>query len=94
MCIDVDKQKYALICYAATCFRNAKQLDLCKDALMKAADCHKQNRGLFHAARCYEQVCLYSVTYSGCVDLFWLPHFWWIFMVTFISDNSNIERTK
>lgn len=42
---------------AATCFRNAKQLDLCKDALMKAADCHKQNRGLFHAARCYEQVC-------------------------------------
>lgn len=43
---------------AATCFRNAKQLDMCKESLMKAADCHKQNRGLFHAARCYEQIIL------------------------------------
>lgn len=44
------------IIYLATCFRIAKQLDQCKDCLFKAADCHKQNRALFHAARCFEQV--------------------------------------
>lgn len=25
---------------------------------MKAADCYKENRALFHAARCYEQIIL------------------------------------
>lgn len=41
----------------ATCFRIAKQFDQAKECLMKAADCHKENRSLFHAARCFEQVC-------------------------------------
>lgn len=40
----------------ATCFRNAKSFEHCKDCLLKAADCHKQNRSLFHAAKCLDQV--------------------------------------
>jgi len=28
----------------ATCFRNGKSYEQCKDCLLKAADCHKQNR--------------------------------------------------
>lgn len=42
----------------ATCYRVAKQLDQCREYLMKAAECHKENRSLFHAARCYEQIIL------------------------------------
>lgn len=30
---------------------------------MKAADCHKQNRSLFHAARCFEQVHLLHIVH-------------------------------
>lgn len=45
-----------LFALTATCFRIAKQYDQAKECLMKAADCHKENRALFHAARCYEQV--------------------------------------
>ncbi|XP_050311742.1 gamma-soluble NSF attachment protein-like isoform X1 [Anthonomus grandis grandis] len=40
---------------AATCFRNAKSYQQCKDCLLKAADCHKQNRGLFYAAKALDQ---------------------------------------
>ncbi|XP_037032410.1 gamma-soluble NSF attachment protein-like isoform X2 [Bradysia coprophila] len=43
---------------AATCYRNAKSFDQCKECLMKAAECHMQNRSLFHAAKCFEQVIL------------------------------------
>ncbi|KAJ6648225.1 Gamma-soluble NSF attachment protein [Pseudolycoriella hygida] len=43
---------------AATCYRNAKSLDQCKECLMKAAECHMENRSLFHAAKCFEQVIL------------------------------------
>jgi hypothetical protein len=28
----------------ATCFRNAKSFEQCKECLLKAADCHRQNR--------------------------------------------------
>lgn len=40
----------------ATCYRVCKKFDECRQYLMKAADCYKENRSLFHAARCFEQV--------------------------------------
>ncbi|XP_055536421.1 gamma-soluble NSF attachment protein [Wyeomyia smithii] len=43
---------------AAICFRNAKALDQCKECLLKSSDCHKQNRAIFHAAKCLDQVIL------------------------------------
>lgn len=43
---------------AATCFRNAKSFEQCKDCLLKATECHKQNRSLFHAARSLDQAVL------------------------------------
>ena len=43
---------------AATCFRNARSFEQCKDCLMKAADCYKQNRSFFHAAKCLDQAML------------------------------------
>ncbi|KAJ9575623.1 hypothetical protein L9F63_007557, partial [Diploptera punctata] len=43
-----------------TCFRNAKSFEQCKDCLLKAAECHKQNRSLFHAAKCIDQAVLLS----------------------------------
>ncbi|GLH02231.1 Gamma-soluble NSF attachment protein [Gryllus bimaculatus] len=35
---------------AATCFRNAKSFQQCKECLLKAADCHKQNRSCLDQA--------------------------------------------
>ncbi|XP_065344803.1 gamma-soluble NSF attachment protein [Cloeon dipterum] len=52
---DIAADEYAK---AATCFRNAKAFEQCKDCLMKAADCNKQNRALFHAGKNYEQAML------------------------------------
>lgn len=46
----------AFILKTATCYRVAKQFGQAKDYLLKASDCYKENRSLFHAARCYEQV--------------------------------------
>ncbi|CAH0547480.1 unnamed protein product [Brassicogethes aeneus] len=43
---------------AATCFRNAKSFDQCKDCLLKAVECHKQNRALFYAAKALDQTIL------------------------------------
>lgn len=40
----------------ATCYKIAKQFGQAKDCFIKASDCYKENRALFHAARCYEQV--------------------------------------
>ena len=40
------------------CFRNAKSLSDCKQCLLKCADCHRQNRALFHAAKAYDQAVL------------------------------------
>lgn len=42
----------------ATAFRNAKAFEQCKDCLMKAADCHKQSRSLFYAAKALDQAIL------------------------------------
>ncbi|XP_012268519.1 gamma-soluble NSF attachment protein-like isoform X2 [Athalia rosae] len=44
--------------HAATCFRNAKAFQQCKECLLKASDCHKQNRSWFHAAKSIEQAVL------------------------------------
>lgn len=44
--------------HAATCFRIVKSYQQCKDCLMKAADCYKQNRSWFHAAKSFEQALL------------------------------------
>ncbi|KAG8037991.1 hypothetical protein G9C98_006316 [Cotesia typhae] len=43
---------------AATCFRIAKSFKQCKEALVKASDCYKENRSWFHAAKSLEQVLL------------------------------------
>ncbi|EEZ99648.1 gamma-soluble NSF attachment protein [Tribolium castaneum] len=43
---------------AATCFRNAKNFAQCKECLLKAVDCHKQNRALFSAAKALDQAVL------------------------------------
>lgn len=40
---------------SAMCFRNAKSLTECKDCLLKCADCHRQNRSLFHSAKALDQ---------------------------------------
>lgn len=59
--VNKDKMLFVVITlikinFPATCYRNAKSFDQCKDCLMKAAECHMQNRSLFHAAKCFEQV--------------------------------------
>ncbi|XP_031826487.1 gamma-soluble NSF attachment protein [Nomia melanderi] len=43
---------------AATCFRIAKSYEQCKECLMKSADCYKENRSWFHAAKNIEQAML------------------------------------
>lgn len=42
----------------AMCFRNAKSFNECKQCLLKCADCHRQNRALFHAAKALDQAVL------------------------------------
>lgn len=54
---------------AATCFRNAKSFEQCKECLLKAADCHKQNRSLFHAAKCLDQVILIAKEIGNFSDV-------------------------
>lgn len=44
--------------HAATCFRIAKSYAQCKDCLVKAADCYKQTKAWFHAAKSIEQALL------------------------------------
>ncbi|XP_076651827.1 gamma-soluble NSF attachment protein-like [Halictus rubicundus] len=43
---------------AATCFRVARSYQKCKECLMKSADCYKENRAWFHAAKNIEQAVL------------------------------------
>ncbi|CAK9797203.1 Gamma-soluble NSF attachment protein [Anthophora quadrimaculata] len=43
---------------AATCFRIAKSYQQCRNCLMKASDCYKENRSWFHAAKSIEQAIL------------------------------------
>lgn len=52
---DVAADEYTA---AATCFRIAKSYQQCRDCLMKASDCYKQNRSWFHAAKSIEQAIL------------------------------------
>lgn len=40
------------------CFRNAKSFSECRACLIKCADCNRQNRSLFHAAKAYDQAVL------------------------------------
>ncbi|KAI1888970.1 hypothetical protein AGOR_G00174250 [Albula goreensis] len=40
---------------AAVAFKNAKQLEQAKDAYLKEAEAHTENRALFHAAKALEQ---------------------------------------
>lgn len=40
------------------CYRNAKNLVECKECLLKCADCNRQNRALFHAAKALDQAML------------------------------------
>jgi hypothetical protein len=53
----------------ATCFKNGKSYEQCKDCLLKAADCHKQNRSYpfqvyiishscMHCFVCYLLLCM------------------------------------
>lgn len=41
---------------------------------MLAADCHKQNRSLFHAARCFEQVILLLKEQNNLTEIEDLAH--------------------
>ncbi|KAK3916984.1 Gamma-soluble NSF attachment protein [Frankliniella fusca] len=54
---------------AATCFRNARSFQQCKDCLFKAADCYKQNRSFFHAAKCLEQAMLMSRDLGNLLEI-------------------------
>ncbi|CAB1326902.1 unnamed protein product [Coregonus sp. 'balchen'] len=40
---------------AAVCFKNAKQFEQAKDAYLKEAEYHTENKALFHAAKAIEQ---------------------------------------
>ncbi|XP_055319589.1 gamma-soluble NSF attachment protein-like [Sitodiplosis mosellana] len=59
---------------AATCYRVAKQLGQAKDYLLKASDCYKENRSLFHAARCYEQIILLLKEQNKTVEMVDFAH--------------------
>lgn len=54
---------------AATCFRNAKSFEQCRDCLIKSSDCYRQNRALFHAAKCFEQAILISKEMNKLCDI-------------------------
>lgn len=41
---------------------------------MKAAECHMQNRSLFHAARCFEQVILILKEQNNLIEIEDLAH--------------------
>lgn len=60
--------------YLATCYRNAKAFDQCKDCLKKTIECHLQTRSLFHAARCYEQIILILKEQNNLIEIEELGH--------------------
>ncbi|KZC12743.1 PREDICTED: gamma-soluble NSF attachment protein-like [Dufourea novaeangliae] len=59
---------------AATCFRVAKSYQQCKDCLMKSADCYKENRSWFHAAKNIEQAVLICKEMGNLADVPTLAH--------------------
>ncbi|PBC26264.1 gamma-soluble NSF attachment protein [Apis cerana] len=59
---------------AATCFRIAKSYQQCKDCLMKASDCYKENRSWFHAAKSIEQATLICKEMGNLTEVSKLAH--------------------
>uniref|UniRef100_A0A8C4KVG9 Gamma-soluble NSF attachment protein n=1 Tax=Equus asinus TaxID=9793 RepID=A0A8C4KVG9_EQUAS len=57
---------------AAVAFKNAKQFEQAKDACLREAVAHENNRALFHAAKAYEQagmmLKILGITTKGCPD--------------------------
>uniref|UniRef100_A0AAY5KPG5 Gamma-soluble NSF attachment protein n=1 Tax=Esox lucius TaxID=8010 RepID=A0AAY5KPG5_ESOLU len=45
----------SVVIFAAVCFKNAKQFEQAKDAYLKEAEYHTENKALFHAAKAIEQ---------------------------------------
>ncbi|KAL2721863.1 gamma-soluble NSF attachment protein-like isoform X1 [Vespula maculifrons] len=60
--------------HAATCFRIAKSYQQCRDCLMKASDCYKQNRAWFHAAKSIEQSLLICKEMGNLSEVSKLAH--------------------
>ncbi|XP_015184620.1 PREDICTED: gamma-soluble NSF attachment protein-like [Polistes dominula] len=60
--------------HAATCFRIAKSYQQCRECLMKASSCYKQNKSWFHAARCIEQTLLICKEMGNLSDVPQLAH--------------------
>lgn len=55
---------------AATCFRVAKSYQQCRDCLLKAAENHRQNRGLFYAAKALDQCILICKEMGDLRDIY------------------------
>uniref|UniRef100_A0AAZ3QQQ5 Gamma-soluble NSF attachment protein n=1 Tax=Oncorhynchus tshawytscha TaxID=74940 RepID=A0AAZ3QQQ5_ONCTS len=53
MYLQSDKQ--SVFVFPAVCFKNAKQFEQAKDAYLKEAEYHTENKALFHAAKAIEQ---------------------------------------
>ncbi|CDQ90936.1 unnamed protein product [Oncorhynchus mykiss] len=52
---------------AAVCFKNAKQFEQAKDAYLKEAEYHTENKALFHAAKAIEQAgMMMKVSFPQC----------------------------
>lgn len=50
----------------ATCFRNGKSYEQCKECLLKAADCHKQNRSYPFQVYMISQSCIVVCVICCC----------------------------
>ncbi|XP_076759472.1 gamma-soluble NSF attachment protein-like [Xylocopa sonorina] len=59
---------------AATCFKVAKSYQQCKDCLMKAADCYKENTSWFHAAKSIEQAVIICKEMGNLAEIPKLAH--------------------
>lgn len=55
---------------AATCFRNVKAYQQCKECLLKAVECFKENRAVFHAAKALDQCILVSKEMGDIRDIY------------------------
>ncbi|XP_076170002.1 gamma-soluble NSF attachment protein-like [Ptiloglossa arizonensis] len=68
---DIAAAEYTI---AATCFRIAKSYPQCKNCLMKAADCYKDNKSWFQAAQSIEQAVLISKEMGNLDEVSKLAH--------------------
>lgn len=55
---------------AATCFRNAKSYQQCKECLLKTVDCHKQNRA--YPSQSCSKICKFMYFYSKVSTIMWV----------------------